>query len=123
MKAYVHLIGSRPVHPSFNWLWKAATQKKHKIFFWLLLKDRLGTQNIWRRKSQALPSYDCILCTFEHEETVEHLFSHYPFAHACWSIFNLQIIQADPFQILTSMRAQLNVSFFMDIIIILSWTI
>jgi hypothetical protein len=33
-------------------LWKTSVQKRHKVFFWLLLKDRLSTRNIlWRRKS------------------------------------------------------------------------
>jgi hypothetical protein len=54
-KAYTHLIGHRAVHPAFNWLWKAAAQKKHKVFFWLLLHDRLSTINMLRRKIWPCP--------------------------------------------------------------------
>jgi hypothetical protein len=48
-RAYLHLIGSRQVHQAFKWLWKTSVQKRHKVFFWLLLKDRLSTRNILRR--------------------------------------------------------------------------
>jgi hypothetical protein len=89
MKAYVCLIGSRTVHPAFHWLWKSSTQKKHKVFFWLLLKDRVSTRNILRRKNHALPSFDCVLCQAAPEETVEHLFLHCPFAQSCWALLQL----------------------------------
>jgi hypothetical protein len=38
----------RQVHPGFKWLWKASAQKRHNVFFWLLLKDWLSTRNILR---------------------------------------------------------------------------
>jgi hypothetical protein len=123
MKAYVCLIGSQTIHPVFHWLLRSSTQKKHKVFFWLLPKDRLSTINILRRKNQALPSFDCVLCQTTPEETVEHLFLHYPFAQSHWALLHLQIPQSDSFQILSALRTQLNVPFFMDIIIILSWSI
>jgi hypothetical protein len=56
MKAYKQLIGFRNVHPVFKWLWKSSVQKMHKVIFWLLLKDRLSTRNILRRRYQVLPS-------------------------------------------------------------------
>jgi hypothetical protein len=57
------------------------------------------------------------------EETVEHLFLGCPFASSWWSLFNLTIVQGDTFQILASLRAQLNVAFFMDIVILIFWSI
>jgi hypothetical protein len=33
-----------------------------KVFFWLLLKDRLNTCNLLLRKNKILPSYNCVLC-------------------------------------------------------------
>jgi hypothetical protein len=30
----------------FRWLWKTCCQNKRKIFFWLLLKDRLSTRQL-----------------------------------------------------------------------------
>jgi hypothetical protein len=39
----------------------------------------------------------------------------------CWSLFHLVVSQGDPFQVLSNFRDQLNVYFFMDIIILMSW--
>jgi hypothetical protein len=41
----------------------------------------------------------------------------------CWSLFHLVVSQGDPFQVLSNFRDQLNVYFFMDIIILMSWCI
>jgi hypothetical protein len=101
MKAYTHLIGTRHVHPTFHWLWKSAAQKKHKVFFWLLLKDRLSTRNILKRKNRALPSYDCVLCPLQSEETLEHLFLNCPFAVSYWNLLNLTITSGEPFDVLS----------------------
>jgi hypothetical protein len=58
------------------------------------------------------------------EETVAHLFLQCDFAKACWNLVGLNIPHLqDPFQILEDLRAQLNVLFFMEIIIILCWSI
>jgi hypothetical protein len=45
-KAYNHLIGSQGVHPAFRWFWNSSCQPKHKVFFWLLIKNRLNTRGL-----------------------------------------------------------------------------
>lgn len=75
--------------PAFKWLWKSSCQNKHKVFFWLLLKDRLSTRNLLRRKTMVLDSYECELCNSRQEETLEHLFLRCPYAIACWNLINL----------------------------------
>jgi hypothetical protein len=46
------------------------------------------------------------------------------FARQCWAIVNVEVdLDVDPFQILQSFKAQLGVPFFMEVIILLSWTI
>jgi hypothetical protein len=42
---------------------------KFKIFFWLLLRDRLNSRNLLRRKNMELEDYSCVLCNTGHEET------------------------------------------------------
>jgi hypothetical protein len=79
--------------------------------------------HILRRKNQVLPSYDSVLCLPCVEETLDHLFLDCTFARICWSSPNLNIPPGDPFDVLLSFRNQLNVSFFMDIIILMSWSI
>lgn len=53
-KAYRHMKGHFDVHNAYKWIWKSWCQLKHKIFFWLLLKDRLNTRDILRRRNMHL---------------------------------------------------------------------
>jgi hypothetical protein len=61
-KAYKVLVGNHGVHPIFKWLWKPKCQMKHKIFFWLLLNDRINTKDLLQRKNYNLDSYTCDMC-------------------------------------------------------------
>jgi len=122
-KAYKHLTGHRVVHSSFNWLWKSSCQNKHKVFFWLLLNDRLSTRELLRRRSMELPSYLCVCCNRSVEESLSHLFLHCPFAQSCWNSIGLLIGRSDPYSSLENLRTQLGVPFFMEIIILMSWCI
>jgi len=123
-KAYRKLLGHQSVHPSFNWLWKSICQPKHKVFYWLLLNDRLSTRNILRRKQMGLHSFNCEFCLPTVEETVTHLFWHCPFAHQCWGILNLNTVQHEgTFRNTQAIKDQLNSQFFMVAVILMSWTI
>ena len=56
-KAYKHLTGHRVAHAAFKW--NSTCQNKHKVFFWLLLNDRLSTRgNCWKEEIW------CCLLTF-----------------------------------------------------------
>lgn len=82
-RAYSFLIRHRQIHEGFLWPWKCFCQPKHKVFFWLLLRDRLSTRNILRRKNMHLDSFSCVLCQLNVEETVTHLFLDCSFARSC----------------------------------------
>jgi hypothetical protein len=45
-KAYKHFSENDYVHPTFKWIWKSSCQAKQKIFFWLLLQNRLNTRGL-----------------------------------------------------------------------------
>jgi hypothetical protein len=123
-RAYRQLLGEPEPQPLFTKIWKSSCQHNHKVFFWLLVKDRLSTRNILRRRQMHLPSYSCVLCSINHEETVDHLFLECDFARSCWSLIGLTIISSpDPFQRFQSLGQQLNVAFYMEIIIIMCWSI
>jgi hypothetical protein len=123
-KAYRHLIGRSFTHPIFKKLWKSSCQPNRKVFFWLLLQDRVSTRNLLRRRSMVLPSYNCVACLDGVEETAVHLFLECSFARSCWSLLGVTIISSpDTFQRLGSIREQLNVPFDLEIIILMSWCI
>jgi hypothetical protein len=45
-QAYRSMKGHSQALAPFQWLWKSRCQGKHKVFFWLLLNDRLNTRNL-----------------------------------------------------------------------------
>lgn len=123
-KVYKHLYGSIQAHPAFRWLWKSCCQNKHKVFFWLLMRDRLSTRELLRRRNMHLDDYNYVLCTSLPEELVNHLFLACPSATACWDSLGLIIQQPDdPSATLQLFRIQLQLSFFMEIIITMCWSV
>lgn len=123
-RVYKLLIGHTETHPSFIWLWTSKCQPKHKVFFWLLMNDRLSTRNILTRRTMQLDSYNCVLCNQLVEETVEHLFVDCPFARMCWDILNIDIPVDSSFPELSAqLKIQLNSQFFVEAIILLCWAI
>ena len=71
-----------------------------------------------------LPSYNCVLCTNNTEENLEHIFLRCPFAKACLGLIGLQVpIQTDIFLAIESFKSQMDTPLFMNIIILLCWSI
>jgi hypothetical protein len=64
-----------------------------------------------------------VLCPLQSEETLEHLLLNRPFAVSCWNLLNPTVTSGEPFAVLLSFKVQLNLVFFMDIIIIMAWCI
>jgi hypothetical protein len=58
------------------------------------------------------------------EETMDHLFLECSFARECWGLIGLTVISSpDPLQRFESFRNQIANNFFMEIIIIMCWSI
>jgi hypothetical protein len=71
-----------------------------------------------------LLDYNCVLCNNLVEESLTHLMLHCPFASACWNWLNVQVLHhLDAFRNLGSFKLQLQVPFFMEIIILMCWSI
>ena len=124
IKAYKVLIGHKQTLPHFSWIWKSSCQPKHKVFFWMLLHDRVNTRNLLRRKNFVLEAYNCAVRDCYQEETPQHLFSGCPFAIRCWDFIcpsrtpNLSVLEA--FQ---DLKDKLRYPFSMEFIILGSWAI
>jgi hypothetical protein len=50
------------------------------LFFWLVLKDRISTRELLRRKNMNIEDYNCVLCSNSTDETLMHLLLQCPFA-------------------------------------------
>ena len=123
-KAYRVMIGHRPVHPIFQWIWSSRCQMKHKVFFWLLLQDRLSTRVLLRRRTMELDNYSCDHCILQKLETVTHLFLRCNFAKAYWASIGAAVRTSRPLLgIFRLLKEKLQVPFFMEVIILMVWSI
>lgn len=123
-KVYRSLMGHIDIHPVYKWIWKSRAQPKHRVFFWLLFKDRLNTKNILRRKKMDLNSYHCALCSFLAEENTQHLFLNCDFARMCWDVIGVDIPLMGSFpHVIPTLKYQINSQFFMETIIMTCWAI
>ena len=86
------LIGYAQVHPTLKWLWNFNCQEKHKVFCWLLLKDRLRTRNILWQKSMVLDSYNCVLCDLQNNNLDKQKWTHFLRAttNSRWLLFHFR---------------------------------
>ena len=122
--AYRALVGHHQAHNVYKVLWKCICQPKHKVFFWLLLKDRLNTRNILKRKNTHLDSFNCVLCLQNTKETCQHLFLQCPFAKQCWEMIYVDIPLNETFPELSDyLKDRLHSQFFLTAVVLICWTI
>lgn len=97
---------------------------KHKVFFWLVLNDRVNTTGLLKRRNMFLEAYDCELCILQKKENLEHLFLNCVFARKCWALLGIQYpTTLHPRTAFTLFKKKLKVKFEMEIIIIMTWSI
>ena len=102
---YEGSIYHRQVHNVFKWLWRSACRNKRKFLFWLVLKDRLSTRALLRRRNMHLLDSNRVLCHCNVEEDLAHLLFHCPFSLACWPILQLVLPNStDPCLIVESLK-------------------
>lgn len=83
-----------------------------------------STLEVLKRRNMHLDSYTCELCILQREETLRHLFVKCNFARACWSTIGINIPTHLPMPTLVRrLKTSLGVPFYMDIIILLCWSI
>ena len=112
-------------HQTYKWLWKSKVTMKIKVFGWLLLFDRLNTQNMLKRRHYNIgDNHTCLLCTSPIEETLEHLFFTCPFSQECWSHINIiWITHGTRLQWIEHAKTTWNSPMFMDIFLQAAWSI
>jgi hypothetical protein len=97
---------------------------EHKVLSWLLLMDRIPTKDILRRRNMHLDSYTCEMCILQRPETSVHLILRCNFTKACWASIGVSVATStSTAQILYRIRRRLQVPFFMEVIILMSWCI
>lgn len=98
--------------------------KQKEIFFWLILKDRLNTRGLLKRRNLYLPYYNCVFCALNVEEDLVHLLFHCPFSMACWYSLHVLVLNSDNVStIIEGIKDQLRLPFFLEIIVTMCWAI
>jgi hypothetical protein len=82
-KVYKIISSSPHVPRTFIQLWHSKCQPKQKLFFWLVLQDRLNTKAMLKRRGMELDSYTCENCILQKEETWSHLLIKCGFSRRC----------------------------------------
>jgi hypothetical protein len=112
------------VHLVYSWILASSCQAKHKVFYWLLIKNRLNTRGLLRKKNMYLESYVCELCILRSEEKLRHLFFKCPFAKNCWNAIAVAVpTWLKPERATRRIKRSLHKPFAMKIIIIMCWSI
>ncbi|GJN32254.1 hypothetical protein PR202_gb20745 [Eleusine coracana subsp. coracana] len=71
-----------------------------------------------------LHSYTCELCILQREETLRHLFLRCNFAKSCWQSIGVSFPNTMfPTRVVSHVKRSLQLPFYMEIIIIMSWCI
>jgi hypothetical protein len=90
------------------------------VFYWLLLKNRLNTRGMLRRRNMQLEPYDCELCLLQRVEVQRHLFYKCSFAKNCWAQIGDNVpTWLKPDRATKHIKRNLRVTFAMVIIIII----
>jgi zinc-binding in reverse transcriptase len=85
---YSFFAGFRKVKGVFGLPWKAEAPPSIKNFFYLLVNDRLLTQQVLIRRKVSYSANGCVMCTNCPVESSLHLFFLCPYAISVW--FHLQ---------------------------------
>ncbi|KAJ1695641.1 hypothetical protein LUZ63_012339 [Rhynchospora breviuscula] len=72
----------------YKQLWKIKVPPKVKIFLWLLLQDRLLTQDNFQVRGWPT-IHSCTTCQSPVTEIAPHLFIHCTFTHRLWDLIQL----------------------------------
>lgn len=115
--------GQNSTPPPFIWLWSSCLSKQ-KLFFWLLLKDRLNTREPLLRKKFHIENADCVLCSDGVHESSKHLFFGCSFSKQCWSLVGFAWdLALHVIELIQVGKRKLYQKLFKEIMIIACWSI
>jgi hypothetical protein len=125
-KAYNALNGHMPTHLVYNWLWSSKCQPKQRVFFWLLLHDKLVnlTQGTDKKIHVTLESYTCENYILQRVETIYHLFLSCNFAGKCWASIGITTPRVScPKRTIQQLTRQPRHNCAIEIVILMAWSI
>ena len=107
------------------WIWKSKCQSKHKFFAWLILHDRINTQDMLIRRHWAVSNCsDCVLCVDKHLEDWRHLFFNCLFSTRVWNYLGIVWSPGTtPSQVISAAKRSFSGPCFVEVVILACWAI
>jgi hypothetical protein len=100
-----------------TWVMETASTKS-------VLRDRLNTRNLLRRKNMHLDDYSCVLCFSGTEETAFHLFFECSFSQDCWSSISISWnLSLPPLDMVIDAQTNFGNAIFRELFITACWVI
>ena len=106
------------------WIWKSKCQSKHNFFAWLVLHDRINTQEMLiRRHWNVSGNSDCILCVSHQMEDWKHLFFDCMFSVRVWNYLQISWVSTGSLmQIILAAKKSFNGPCFYEVVILACWS-
>ena len=83
---YLKVFSSLTVPKTYGWIWETCCTMNYKVFAWLLLRDRLNTKDMLKRRHWNVADNDhCVLCPLRTYEDRQHLFFTCNFSQRVWN--------------------------------------
>ena len=117
---YDHIHAHIVVPNAFSWIWQSRCTMNLRVFAWLLLRDRLNTKDLLKRRHwNVTEDYCCVLCPLRVYEDRQHLFFTCNFSQRVWNYLQIEWPAADDIQT-TIARAKRSFGhvFFMEVLIV-----
>lgn len=73
---------------SYKFLWKSKLPHKIKVFFWLVVRNKILTKDNLKKRNW-IGSLDC--CFYGVDESIDHLFFHCPIAKYMWRVIQVAL--------------------------------
>ena len=113
-----------PKHTASSWIWKSKCMSKHKFFAWLILHDRINTQDMLvRRNWKATDDNTCVFCVHHLYEDWIHLFFQCQFSSRVWNYLNIQWRDDTLLNNLLRARKEFPGPCFTEVVILACWNI
>jgi hypothetical protein len=109
----------------YRWLWKSCCIMRHKMFAWLVLRDRINTRDlIQRRHWHVTDDTHCELCPGHIYEDRAHLFFECNFSVRIWNYLQITWQSNDDLQaVVSAAKNGFGQPFFMEVVVMAIWNI
>jgi len=124
-KYYTFLHKHIVSNPILSWIWASCCTLRIKFFAWLLIMDRLNTQDMLERRHWNVSDSNlCVLCPTHTKEDRDHLFFQCNFSCRVWNYLQISWPAGDDMTAIAfHARRDFARPFFSEVVFLACWNI